>query len=429
MRVSVVLPTACLLLAGVSASVWALGGEGHRLVTRKALDLLQRRDQESYARFMSCHGRCRGLPPVRVRGGAASLAARQALEGETADVKLVQEVVWVDDYADLEFVRVRGTAAGDARDDPHRLEGEAAGDRAHGAERGINLTAFNHFLDIKHGPGLFDDYDGYAYRRGAAATDQFQKAADMSPDHLPKLAVACARMILGVTRFKVDQGLMWWFDNEYVHAPGQPWYRGCSPALQRYSFVRDLGRYRRVRDELQARFPLADGVGRAGKGVPYSVFMPVDNMARYWYGRFTSTRDPAALGPVLHAIQDASVPHHAAGYCGNWHVRYERELDAATRAWVGDAAFDDEVLALVAAWERDDPSPPTALRPEDWARTPARNWPVEQLVTWIALNAYREYHETYGDFRAGYRFDMTSARNLTKLATAMSVLMLDRAGQ
>lgn len=34
---------------------------------------------------------------------------------------------------------------------------------------------------------------------------------------------------------RVDEALNWWLNDEYVHAPGQPWYRGCSPSVERYS--------------------------------------------------------------------------------------------------------------------------------------------------------------------------------------------------
>ena len=89
---------------------------------------------------------------------------------------------------------------------------------------------------------------------------------------------------------------MYWFNDEYVHALCHSWYRGCSPSVERYSFPT---RYQTVREELAARFPVAASTGSRRKGIPYSVFMPVDNMARYWYGRFVATRDPRALGPVM----------------------------------------------------------------------------------------------------------------------------------
>ena len=82
-----------------------------------------------------------------------------------------------------------------------------------------------------------------------------------------------------------------------MHAPGQPWYRHCSPSIERYSFFYEKGIYRSLEEESRARFPLADSTGERGKGIPYSIFMPVDNMARYWYEEFLRTGDWLALGP------------------------------------------------------------------------------------------------------------------------------------
>lgn len=284
----------------------------------------------------------------------------------------------MDEYRDLEFVDVEGI--GEARDDPHRDDPwyAAVDDEAHYAEDGYCLTAFNHFIDIQKGPGLFDDYDGYAYHRGSACRGQFQDAADAASGFW-------AALLAKISGFKVDAGLAgYWFNDEYVHAPCHPWYRGCSPAVERYSFPAEEGQYGSVRDELAARFPLAASTGGRGKGIPYSVFMPVDNMARYWYGRFLETEDPQALGPVLHAIQDASVPHHAAGYSGNWHGRYETDADPRIAEWLGDDGFLADVSDLVDRWSWEDPAPPATLARDQYTRRPAINWRIDQLVTWVA---------------------------------------------
>lgn len=406
-------------LVAAKPSAFALGSQGHTLVTQKALNILKNTDSSLYTTFMTFRGRCPELPKTIFRSSLVP-AALEAYYALPADTKLVKEAPAVDDYYDLEFVDVEGGIGSGGRDDPHKDEWDAIDDEPHYTEEGMNLTAFNHFIDIKKGPGLFDDYDGYSYNKGSASRDQYQSASDAASGTLAKLMGK-------ITGFKVDEGINWWLNDEYVHAPGQQWYRGCSPSVERYSFPSDKRVYPTARDELLARFPVANSTGTTGRGIPYSVFMPVDNMARYWYGRFEATKDPATLGPVMHAIQDASVPHHAAGYMGNWHNRYEADLESRIPGWMNEPSFENEVKALVQAWSRHDPSPPTTLSVNEWSRQPAINWRIDQMVTWVALNAYKEYSNTYNHFRNGYRFDANSARNLTKLATAMSILALKKA--
>lgn len=329
--------------------------------------------------------------------------------------RLARASVEADHFQDLEFVDVNL-----GRDDPHARRGLEVPDRPHTLEQAKSLTAFNHFIDLRKGPGRFDDYDGYSYYRGSGHRDEHQPAGE--------LVGGWARVLAGLGRFKVDAGLNYWLRDEYVHAPGHRWYRNCSPALEHYSFPRDRGRFRTKRAELAARFPLAEGTGRKGKGIPYSVFLPVDNLARYWFTRFGRTRRLADLGPVLHALQDASIPHHAAGCNGNWHVQYEAALDRLAARRVRDRGFVRRVSALAEAWDRRDPSPPRRLGPGDRQRTPARNWSIGQLVTWMALQAYHEYAGTYGGFKNGFRPVPESMDRLLLQAAALCALALRKAG-
>lgn len=156
-----------------------------------------------------------------------------------------------------------------------------------------------------------------------------------------------------------------------------------------------------------------------------------ENMARYWFERFANAHepDPKMLGPVMHAIQDASIPHHAAGYLGNWHDKYENDLEAAIKKWIADQQFLAEVKSLFRRWDRFEEGVPSTLGPTDWDKTPAANWQIDTLVTWVAINACREYQETYGGFKNGYRFDQPSARRLTQLAMAASMLVLHMASK
>ena len=256
-----------------------------------------------------------------------------------------------DYYLDLEFVDVGGFGS-DVRDDPHRDDGWVVEDKPHKRARVLDddfyFTSFNHYIDIKKGPGLFDDYDGYSYSYGSASKDQFQEASGAVSNFGVQFLSKIVRKLGGSV--KVDQGINWWFNDEYVHAPGQEWYRDCSPSVTRYSFFGDKGIYESVEDEARARFPLAVSVGKVGMGIPFSVFMPVDNMARFYFNRFFAEAEPKFLGPVMHAVQDASIPHHAAGLCGNWHGKYEEELDNKLLVWKSDPRFLDKVKSLFSEW-------------------------------------------------------------------------------
>lgn len=340
-----------------------------------------------------------------------------AIESEATDIK-----------TDLELVDVEGMG----RDDPHNKEPWVYyEDIPHWNWKDFNFTCFNHFIDIKKGKtGKFDDWDGYSYEFGSASKDQFQNASEV----LSGWAAEALKWISSISRFsglpeiKVDEGINWWLNDEYVHAPGQRWYISCSPSVARYSFYRDLGIYDSLDAEAKKRFPLAESSGESGKGIPYSVFMPVDNMARFWFAYYLSTRPlyPNYLGRVMHAIQDASIPHHAAGYCGNWHSKYEEELDNRISSWVSDPNFRNDVKSLFSLW-CEEGSVKTDVVQNDLTKVPGINWRIDALVTWLALNAYHEYDVVYNHFRNGYVANELSRKNLTKKAVAMSMLALVKA--
>lgn len=94
-------------------------------------------------------------------------------------------------------------------------------------------------------------------------------------------------------------------------------------------------------------------------GVSYSnaVFPPVSGMARYWYGRYRASFLPIYLGPVLHAVQDAAVPQHAAGYNGNWHASTENGLNDYFDAHNADADFVAEAVKEANLWIKGTPGP------------------------------------------------------------------------
>jgi hypothetical protein len=223
---------------------------------------------------------------------------------------------------------------------------------------------------------------------------------------------------------KIDAVINKYFTDYYVCAPGSSkWYiyGKCSPSLERYSFYKDKGVYNSKEEENKARFPFKQG------GYSHSVFMPVDNLARYWYNQFKKTMNLKDLGPVMHAIQDASVPHHAAGYHGNWHGKYENDYQSKIKDWLENSSFIKDVNNLVKQWNREDASPPNTLKKNDWKKTPARNWRIDHLVTWVALNAYREYDTAHNHFKNGYKLNVSSMKKLAKIELAMSALVLIKA--
>ncbi|NTV53506.1 MAG: hypothetical protein HGA76_10925 [Candidatus Firestonebacteria bacterium] len=335
-----------------------------------------------------------------------------------AEAAIVEEAAQTDYYQDLEFVNVRAQ-----RDDPHASGPRPDQDQAHTVTDFKSHTAFNHFLDIRKGPGRFDDYDGYSYRCGSAQQNEVQLARDVSG--------GWGRWIAELAGFKVDEGIAYWLNDEYVHVPGEKWYRRCSPAAERYSCFRDLHVYDSSRAETLARFPLAQDAGETGTGIPYSVFFPVDNLARYWYAEFLKhPKQVKYLGPVMHALQDASIPHHAAGCMGNWHVEYENALDAFAEKHFPQPEFLEQVRTRVQQWRlRPVGRLPARLTPRDGRRVPSLKWKVQDLVTWLALQAHQAYVHAYGEFKNGFKADVVSQNRLLTLAVAASALVLIKARQ
>ena len=184
-------------------------------------------------------------------------------------------------------------------------------------------------------------------------------------------------------------------------------------------------------DECKARFPYAASVGKSGKGIPYSIFMPVDNMARYWLKEYQEGKWPDIkyLGAVMHAIQDAAVPHHSAGYNGNWHQEYEKNFgEQLWKFMSGSSAgnFKGTVMSMFNQWNRIDNAAPTKLdRDKDWSRQPAKNWRTDMLVTWMAINAYRAYANDYDNFKKGYIDKPEVMLRLLEQATALSLLAIN----
>ena len=401
----------------VSESALAYYAEEHQRLTRFAFDILREMYPATFEHCLQLSGKD---PLIRnmIYENVSYAPAKPP-----SDAGLVERISWEalapDFYRDLEFVDVDGD-----KDDPHEDElWENSDEAAYSTKDDLlvgtleelfgrehnNFTAFNHFINIgSYGKSKFDDYDGYSYQLIKKYGEQLQSDAKL----------------FGMA---LDDGIMWYYNDEYVHAPGQQWYYGCSPSVERYSFP---VKYPTKNEELKARFPVAKNEGSENCGIPYSVFFPVDNMARYWYGRFLETKDPLDLGPVMHAIADAGIPHHAAGYLGNWHQSYEIEIADNVLKIVNSASDRSEIKKIVKSWDRIDDDVPEGLAPMDYVKKPALNWSIENLVTWMALVSYQQYindYEPYYRSEGGHIVFDDKARELIILATAMKVLVLKKA--
>lgn len=324
-----------------------------------------------------------------------------------------------DYYEDLEVVDVDSGI-----DNPHENGIFTDDDNPRYTVQGNKMTSFNHFIDIKKGSGLYDDFDGYSYNNGSASKDQFMPATKSKERWFP----AFSDKVVKALGFGLDDAIATYMADEYVHAPGQKWYKNCSPSINNYSYYKENRKFRSVEDEAKSRFPIVSFSVRTivikGGGIRESVFMPVDNLGRYWFDRYLESRTAKHLGPVMHAIQDASVPHHSAGYCGNWHQQYEARLDEEIKKWLMNDDFKNATHMLYKQWNDNHKEEPTVFTVDDWKLTPSPNWRIDKIITWLALNAYHSYSKTYNHFKQGNAFDVRDAKELTKKAVAVCMLAI-----
>lgn len=347
----------------------------------------------------------------------------------SGEIEEIVELAWKpDEIEDLEFVLVLGSLSDDDRDDPHAgSDGEAVVDKPFykvdpdlglsGVFNPIYCTAYNHYIDIAKGRGRYDDYDGYSYGRGSARKKQYEgRAWTFGRGYDGVIAEAMKRCYVHVKGRRF-----------YIDSPG----RECSPSTHLYSFPSDMERFVDPVQEGLSRFPNTSGTFWRSKGVSDSVFLPVDNMARKRFSVFLSTGEARELGYVLHAIQDASVPHHAAGRAGNWHMLYEETLDNRVRNWIEEEKLDEGVKELFSRCLGQDGPAPGRLVDSDRSRLPGVGWNVESMVTWLALNAFHEYEVTFKNFKHGPDYNSrkgrTSIREMAIKATAISMLALVKA--
>ena len=335
---------------------------------------------------------------------------------------VVEESEKTDCKKDLELVKVRRWNFLGGRNDPHRrgwflfkifqdirFYQSNEFNIMEGVVPDLYWTALNHYIDVRGGPGNYDDYDGYSFNHGSAHSNQRELAQRHG-------------------NVGIDTVINTLLSGFYVHAPGRPWYDGCSESVRWYSRYSEGTTYSSVEEEARARFPTAVRPPRMNTGVPESVFFPVDNIAKHWYDRLTLANAAECLGYVMHALQDAAVPHHAAGCAGNFHTTYEERQIGEIGHLVQEQTFADEVLGLFEDWRGTPGGSPARLSQGDHGRTPGIKWEVDMLATWLAVNAYKEFKDAYRGFEGGsYIHDTDSMRGLALKAGAISMLALAKA--
>ena len=349
---------------------------------------------------------------------------------------------------DLEFVNVEG-----GRDDPHTDSAADNDDEARYSDFGESFTAYQHFIDIRAGKNSSNDYNGYSfgingvskgeYYDGNSITDMAKKRGR---EHLGEFwstdgwAGAITDSVFG-GRHTTDSQLNYWFNDEYIHTPGKDWYRHCSPSVWNYCY-NTTDKYSLITQN----YPLAEDRGKDNQGVPYSVFPSVDNLGRFWYEKFLLSGDCNDLGPVLHAVQDACIPHHTAGFMGNHHSQYESAIEKYYNDILKDSnrkkIFNDKAIAYFKKWRSSTTTVSDVTYSTDLNKVPSKSWRIDHLITWMAFQAYENYKKYYdisvkdkanrfsnGQFDNS-KFDSAYKNALDDLlskALAMTMLVLEKA--
>lgn len=346
---------------------------------------------------------------------------------------------------EMSFIDINGagTANDNALDDPHVSKAFESPDKCEKSGLGSSFAAYNHFIDIGKGKGTYNDYDGYSYHKGSGSVNEYETLHDavqyFTGDGF--LNGINSLLQLFTKSYKVDEALAWYFNDSNVEYPGSKWYRNCSPALWNYSYPSKT--YNNKYNEMTKRFPWGGygtnaGKRNKGKCVPWSVFMPVDNLGRYWYETFLMSRKVWDLGPVLHAVQDACVPHHAAGHMGNYHAKYEKYLegylydkDNGKGSWSNLTSLRRQAAELFKSYNVMGAKPKSLTYPKGLtAEKPNLSWSVDEIITWAAFNAYYEYVNTYNSFKSfksAKTLNIASAQKLFVLSLALSMLILKKA--
>lgn len=349
---------------------------------------------------------------------------------------------------DLEFVNVEG-----GRDDPHTSSKTDNDDEARCSDFGECFTAYQHFIDIRAGKNASNDYNGYSYKINKVSSGEYydnNSVTDMAQrrgkEHLGEFwstdgyAGAVTDVLFG-RNHTTDAQLAYWFNDEYIHTPGKDWYRHCCPSVWRYCY-NTTDKY----STIAKNFPLAESTRKANQGVPYSIFPSVDNLGRFWYEKFLLSGNCNDLGPALHAIQDACIPHHTAGFMGNHHSKYESAIENYYNDILQSSSrkkkFNDKALTYFKQWRSASTSVNDITYPADLNKVPCKSWRIDHLITWMALQAYDNYKKYYdisvkatADRFSDGKFNMSKCNtayinaleDLLSKALAMTMLVTEKA--
>ena len=113
-----------------------------------------------------------------------------------------------------------------------------------------------------------------------------------------------------------------------------------------------------------------------------------------------SSREPKTLGYVMHAIQDACITTTVRAAPAIGTVSMKRNWQNTSIPGSGISAFGKMSLSLLYQWNNIDENNPTSLIIADFVKIPHRNWRIDLLVTWMALQAYRAYSVIYKGFKS-----------------------------
>lgn len=345
----------------------------------------------------------------------------------------------------LEFVNVEGK-----KDDPHTSSAQDKDDEARCSDFGECFTSYLHFIDIRAGKNSSNDYNGYSYGinnvskgeyyDGNSVTDMANKKGKESIGTINGFGIFATDAIFELKK-TTDSQLSYWFNDEYIHTPGKNWYRHCSPSVWNYCF-NTTNKY----DYIAKNYPTAEDTGHEQQGVPYSVFASVDDLGRFWYEKFLLSGDCNDLGPVLHAVQDACIPHHAAGFMGNHHSVYESAIEDHYNTILSSSdqkkTFNDKALSYFKKWQNTSSTVSDITYPTDLNKIPSKSWRIDFLITWMALQAYENYKKYYdisvqqkANRFSNERFDTSKCESgyindledLLAKALAMTMLVIEKA--
>lgn len=211
-----------------------------------------------------------------------------------------------------------------------------------------NLTSFLHFVDTTKIGEYNDEWDGYSCDSAKDIEYEIQDIPALDDEYVDSMTCD----YLGN-----PDGPGVGDPEGYLHL--NPDY---SPALYRYITV-PAGSS--ACEEVATRFcrnncdDICDS-GADGLWLEDVDFPPASNLGRYWYTQWIDTENPLFLGPVMHAVTDATVPHHASGYLGNWHRQFEDDyavdvfqenFNSAYEPsnWVGEE-IEENAIDLALGW-------------------------------------------------------------------------------